>query len=957
MFERPCCSEFSVLRGARPSSLQSDIYWKDDKNNPVRTSDPVSLFSLAERQNDNVKGFDTLDNVENTIICRPAYGTPPYVTINPTILGDPTRKPSDVRSDGDRLKQSVNPNVVSSMLDPPSSPSSLASSTLATQKFYSEDQQRQSIGTVGSAAKKNALAPDRIKNPCKVFVGGIGQATVEKTIRSHFQRYGEILESSIVTHRKSGKSRGFGFITYGTRKAAQAAVSAKHKIDDVVVECREALSRDEARIAAPHDSLYIPAKVFVGGIPDTVQEDEFKYFFSQFGSVEDVSLAYDKNNHRPRGFGFVVFSTIDAANAAIGRHILCGRSVEVKFAVPRCRGTAPRQAPLQEQQKQLPQPFSQHQHCQNKLYPSQIQIINERFESEHCFSQKNQQQEQLQQFSSQLLTRPAASQQNYSELIQPLHTFSKQQQTTSYPDEHTLSFFSSTMAPYTSRKLVPPASLLPSISQVGDSSISSPSRSGMSCCRIPCSWSSSTTAESSPLSDLPTLHRTPVGHAHKELPAKTKATRLVPRVSFDVPRVSFDVPRSDCYIEKTMQEGARSSSFVTSFSGRGAATISKDIKNNLSSPRFSAVMQHQTAAERRERVSSSLGIVEEADPLSLEEIAEQCASHPRSYTCCDELFGEASAGSCLKEQRCRTETMSSSGMEQNRERAFTCPWPDVPTEALGQLLDSQRSRALSNVSLGAGGTLLNMASQQQCPQPNTRQYCDQRCGMTVTNEAAMATMKQKEPPCCCLPLRQHLHSLCPSRSGPMANTYNSRWPCLQGVHSGSSITTLPLTSKTAAAPAACSFNNDGFMSCSFFSPPKKYSCLTLSTMLPSKVSSSTQRGLKQVDDDMSRFTAHSAQLNSYSGYNGNKYYSVNHSSELNAANGRLLVLLCASRYCALTDVACWICRKYERLKCGRAALATAAAGTRKTEPETRRGGDSRRTLYTVNPSVDSSGCP
>lgn len=191
--------------------------------------------------------------------------------------------------------------------------------------------------------KKGSLTPDRIKNPCKVFVGGIGQATVEGTIRAHFGRYGEILECSIVTHKKSGKSRGFGFITYATREAATAAVAAKHKIDAVLVECREALSRDEARITAPHDSLYIPTKVFVGGIPDNVKEDEFKLFFSKFGSVEDVSLAYDKSNHRPRGFGFIVFSTIEGANAAVGRHVLHGKSVEAKHAVPRITPRTTRQ--------------------------------------------------------------------------------------------------------------------------------------------------------------------------------------------------------------------------------------------------------------------------------------------------------------------------------------------------------------------------------------------------------------------------------------------------------------------------------------------------------------------------------------------------------------------------------------------------------------------------------------
>lgn len=179
------------------------------------------------------------------------------------------------------------------------------------------------------------ISADRLRNPCKVFVGGVGQGTVESTIRAHFSQYGTIVDCIIVTHRKSGKSRGFGFITYDSEDAAARAVGAKHKIDDVLVECRQALPKDEARVAAPHDSLYMPTKIFVGGIPDTVEEEDFKAFFSQFGEVIDVSLAYDKSNHRPRGFGFIVFSRLEAAHAAVGRHSFFGKLVEAKRAVPR----------------------------------------------------------------------------------------------------------------------------------------------------------------------------------------------------------------------------------------------------------------------------------------------------------------------------------------------------------------------------------------------------------------------------------------------------------------------------------------------------------------------------------------------------------------------------------------------------------------------------------------------
>eukprot|EP00914_Ancora_sagittata_P003021 GHVO01006285.1.p1 GENE.GHVO01006285.1~~GHVO01006285.1.p1 ORF type:complete len:566 (+),score=60.40 GHVO01006285.1:12-1709(+) len=176
---------------------------------------------------------------------------------------------------------------------------------------------------------------DVTPNPCKVFVGGIGQATMESTLKDHFVRYGPVIDCVIVTERKSGRSRGFGFVTFPTEQHVSKALMDKHKIDDVLVECRRALPRDEARGAAPYDTLYMPSKIFVGGIPESVNEEEFKEFFSQFGHVVDASLAYDKSTHRPRGFGFVVFATSCAVENAVGHHLLGGKWIEAKPAVPR----------------------------------------------------------------------------------------------------------------------------------------------------------------------------------------------------------------------------------------------------------------------------------------------------------------------------------------------------------------------------------------------------------------------------------------------------------------------------------------------------------------------------------------------------------------------------------------------------------------------------------------------
>ncbi|KAK9087270.1 hypothetical protein Syun_029664 [Stephania yunnanensis] len=48
-------------------------------------------------------------------------------------------------------------------------------------------------------------------------------------------------------------------------------------------------------------------KIFVGGVPTTVSEDEFENFFSKHGKVVEHQIIRDHNTNRSRGFGFIIF--------------------------------------------------------------------------------------------------------------------------------------------------------------------------------------------------------------------------------------------------------------------------------------------------------------------------------------------------------------------------------------------------------------------------------------------------------------------------------------------------------------------------------------------------------------------------------------------------------------------------------------------------------------------------
>jgi RNA recognition motif-containing protein len=59
----------------------------------------------------------------------------------------------------------------------------------------------------------------------KVYVGNLAFTVTEKEIREAFSQYGELTEVMVITDRLSGRSKGFGFITFADDESAKKAIS------------------------------------------------------------------------------------------------------------------------------------------------------------------------------------------------------------------------------------------------------------------------------------------------------------------------------------------------------------------------------------------------------------------------------------------------------------------------------------------------------------------------------------------------------------------------------------------------------------------------------------------------------------------------------------------------------------------------------------------------------------
>ena len=59
----------------------------------------------------------------------------------------------------------------------------------------------------------------------KIFVGGLSWGTDDAGLRAAFEGFGAITEAKVIQDRDTGRSRGFGFVTFESADALNEALS------------------------------------------------------------------------------------------------------------------------------------------------------------------------------------------------------------------------------------------------------------------------------------------------------------------------------------------------------------------------------------------------------------------------------------------------------------------------------------------------------------------------------------------------------------------------------------------------------------------------------------------------------------------------------------------------------------------------------------------------------------
>ncbi|CAN6477183.1 unnamed protein product [Victoria cruziana] len=65
----------------------------------------------------------------------------------------------------------------------------------------------------------------RYMSSSKLFIGGLSYGTDDSSLREAFSSYGEVVEARVILDRETGRSRGFGFVSFTSSEEAASAIS------------------------------------------------------------------------------------------------------------------------------------------------------------------------------------------------------------------------------------------------------------------------------------------------------------------------------------------------------------------------------------------------------------------------------------------------------------------------------------------------------------------------------------------------------------------------------------------------------------------------------------------------------------------------------------------------------------------------------------------------------------
>jgi RNA recognition motif-containing protein len=189
---------------------------------------------------------------------------------------------------------------------------------------FSQDQNGDSQG---AGDKINATR--NTNDAAKIFVGGLSWETTLKDLKEYFEKFGEIDDATLKVDAGTGRSRGFGFVTFKNAEVVDTVLEQEtHTLHKRTIDPKRAKARGGREPIK---------KVFVGGLDPELPEADIRTHFGAFGKIVELDLPFDKVQNKRRQFCFITFESEEDVDKVVAnaKQTLGGKEVDVKKATPK----------------------------------------------------------------------------------------------------------------------------------------------------------------------------------------------------------------------------------------------------------------------------------------------------------------------------------------------------------------------------------------------------------------------------------------------------------------------------------------------------------------------------------------------------------------------------------------------------------------------------------------------
>jgi len=167
----------------------------------------------------------------------------------------------------------------------------------------------------------DAEVASKSSGACAVFVGGLPYSIDGERLKEHFAESGAIQDLKLPLD-DAGKTKGFAFITFATRKSAKKALECSgDELDgrQIVVRMSDAdKGQSKDRLGKSQGRGDPATTVFVSGLPYFTKEKKLQNCFAECGTILSLTLpmcSWDAT--QSRGFAFITFASKASAKKAL----------------------------------------------------------------------------------------------------------------------------------------------------------------------------------------------------------------------------------------------------------------------------------------------------------------------------------------------------------------------------------------------------------------------------------------------------------------------------------------------------------------------------------------------------------------------------------------------------------------------------------------------------------------